>query len=87
MGNLDNILKKKLKSLGIARQVEAADVVERAQKELEKYIPKEDFEVISFNRGVLKVKVASSVVASEIQMRVQKIKEEIEEVKNIRVGQ
>lgn len=85
MGNLDNILKNNLKRMGIARQVEAVDVVERATKELEKYISKEDFEVISFNRGILKVKVVSSVVASEVQMRAQKIKREIEEIESVRV--
>jgi len=44
--------------MGASRQVEAAGVVEAAQKELEKYVPAEDFEVISFNRGTLKIKVA-----------------------------
>lgn len=82
MGNLESILKKKIKEMGAERQVEAAGVVEAAQKEIAKYIPKEDFEVISFNRGTLKVKVKSSVVASELQMVRSKIN--IEKMKNIK---
>ena len=66
MGDFDDILKKKFNQMGIGRQVEAVGVVEQATKEISKYIPKGDFEVVSFNRGTLKVKVANSVVANEI---------------------
>lgn len=71
--------------MGIERQVEAVGVVEQAQKEIGKYIPEEDFEVISFNRGTLKVKVKSSVVANEINLK----KKEIQKnglIKNIRIS-
>ncbi len=74
MGNLDDTLKKHAKRLGIERQVEAVGVVEKAQKEIAKYIPEEDFEVISYNRDVLKVRVASSVVASELQINLDSVK-------------
>ena len=67
MGDFADILKKKINQMGIGRQVEAVGVVEQATKEIAKYIPQEDFEVISFNRGTLKIKVASSVVANELQ--------------------
>lgn len=73
MGNLDNVLKKKIRSLGIARQVEAAGVVEAATAEIAKYIPREDFEVISFKNGVLKLGVASSATASELQLIKEKV--------------
>jgi len=76
MGNLGEILQKKIRQMGAERQVEAAGVVEAAQKEIAKYIPEEDFEVISFNRGTLKVKVKNSVVASELQLISHKIKNE-----------
>ena len=66
MGNFDDILKKKLNSLGISRQVEAAGVVEAARKEIAKFIPEEDFEVVSFNRRILKINTSSAVVANEI---------------------
>lgn len=74
MGNLDDALKKHAKRFGIDRQVEAVGIVERAQKEIAKYIPEEDFEVISYNRGTLKVKVVSSVVANELQIQINNIK-------------
>jgi hypothetical protein len=79
MGDFDDILKKKLNQMGIGRQVEAVGVVERATTAIAKIIPQEDFEVISFNRGTLKVKVANSAVASELRMNVSKIK--IKEIK------
>jgi len=69
MGNLGEILQQKIKDMGATRQVEAAGVVEAAQKELEKFIPADDFEVVSFNRGTLKIKAKNSVVASEIRLK------------------
>jgi len=83
LGNLEEVLRKKIKQMGAERQVEAAGVVEAAQKELAKYIPEEDFEVISFNRGALKIRARSSVVASEIKMAEAKIK--IEKIKRLKV--
>jgi len=85
MGNLDNILRKKLKSLGVERQVEAAGVVEIATAEIAKYIPREDFEVISFKNKTLKVSAVSSVVANELLLAKPKIIERIEAVKEINI--
>lgn len=68
MGNLGDTLAKKLKQLGIERQVEAAGVVEAAQNEIEKYLDKEDFEIISFVNNVLKVVTSSSSAASELNL-------------------
>jgi hypothetical protein len=76
MGDFDDILKKKINQMGIGRQVEAVGVVEQAAKEIAKYIPQEDFEVVSFNRGTLKIKVANSVVANEVKMASNHIKKE-----------
>jgi len=82
VGNLGDILKQRIKAMGAERQVEAAGVVEAAQKEIAKYIPEEDFEVVSFNRGTLKVRVKSSVVASELRLVASKVGgEEIRSVK------
>lgn len=67
MGNLGDILSKKIKSLGIEKQVEAADVCERATKEIAKHIPNEDFEVISYKEGVLKVWCDSACAKAEIE--------------------
>lgn len=72
MGNLGDSLKKHAERHGIARQIEAVDVIEKATEEIAKFVPKEDFEVVSFNRGALKIKVKSSVVASEIRSNVSR---------------
>ena len=68
MGNLEDILKKHAKRLGIERQVEAVGVVEVAAKEVEKYASKEEFEVISFKEGVLKIGTFSGSAASSIRL-------------------
>lgn len=83
MGNIDNILKKHAKRLGIERQVEAVGVVERATEIIAQYIPKEDFEVISFKDGVLKIVAQSPVLASEIRLKDQEVKKLVEEVKKV----
>ena len=77
MGNLGDILSKKIKSLGIERQVEAADVCERAIEEIAKFIPREDFEVVSFNRETLTVSVKASAVATELRLNQKKIAKEL----------
>lgn len=84
MGNLDDAIKKHAKRLGIDRQVEAVGIVEKAQKEITKYISEEDFEVISYNRGTLKIKVVSSVVANELQMKNKELKDKLD-YKSLRI--
>lgn len=84
MGNLGDALQKSINRLGVARQVEAVGVVEQATAEIAKHIPTEDFEVVSFNRGTLKVKVANSAAANELQYKSNDIKRTISEIKNIR---
>lgn len=86
MGNIDKELKKRLRSLGVERQVESAGVVEAATAEIAKYIPKEDFEVISFKDGILKVEAPSSAAASELRMSFSTIKKSLgNSVKRIRI--
>lgn len=75
MSNLNDILAKKMKQLGIERQVEAVGVVEVAQKEIANYIPEEDFEVVSFKNDTLKIRASSAVVATEISFHKAKILE------------
>lgn len=88
MGNLDDTLAKRMKQLGIKRQVDAAGVVEAAEKEIAKILPREDFEVISFKDGTLKVYVVSSPAANELQMHRDEIIEQLmnidEKLKRIR---
>lgn len=68
MGNLEDLLKKHAKRLGIDRQVEAVGVVEEATKIIAKYISREDFEVISFKDHKLKIYVSSPVVANQMSL-------------------
>lgn len=79
MGNLGDELKGSLNRLGITRQVEAVGVVERAQQEIGKFIPADDFEIISFKDGVLKIGTESTIVNSEIRLRETELKEKIAE--------
>lgn len=74
MSDLKDILKGSLARLGVARQVEAAGVVEVATKKIAEFIDPNDFEVISFKDGTLKVAAKNSVVASEIQLKSNSIK-------------
>jgi hypothetical protein len=77
MGNLGDSLQKHAKRLGISRQVEAVGVVEAATKEIEKYVDSDQFEVISFKDGVLKIGVDSASAKNEIQLKFsQKFKKE-----------
>lgn len=85
MSNIGKELEKALNRRGIKRQVEAVGVVEVAQKEVAQFIAPEDFEVISFKDGVLKIKAESSVVACEIQMALPKILKSSDLIKKIRV--
>ena len=88
MGNIDNVLKKKIKQLGIERQVEAAGMVEKATAEIAKYIPKEDFEVISFKNGILKVSVKSSSAANELQLNSAEVIKNLEgKIKRVMIKQ
>lgn len=84
MGNLGEILKNRIQKMGATRQVEAAGIVEAAQREISKYVPEEDFEVVSFNRGTLKIKAKNAVVASEIN-RVYGHKPLIKDVNKTRI--
>jgi hypothetical protein len=83
MGNLGDVLKKHAKRLGIDRQVEAVRVVEKTTKIIAKYIPREDFEVVSFKDGALKIWTQSSSASAEIMGLGNKIK--TNEIKRIQI--
>jgi hypothetical protein len=72
MGNLGDSLLKHAKRLGIERQVEAVGVVELATAEIKKIIPEEDFEVISFKDGILKVGTTSGSASSTVRMTLKR---------------
>jgi hypothetical protein len=85
MSNISNELEKILNRRGIKRQVEAVGVVEEATAEVAKFIDPQDFEVISFKEGLLKIKANSSVVACEIQMATPKILNSSQLIKKIKI--
>lgn len=59
---------KHAKRHGIERQVTAAGVVEETTAEISKILAPEDFEVISFKDGVLKIEANSASAKSEMQL-------------------
>lgn len=65
--------------MGVARQVEAVVLIESATKEIAKFIDPNDFEVISFKEGVLKVYASSSSAANSLNLAWPKIKKPLEE--------
>jgi hypothetical protein len=73
MGNLGGILKEHAERLGIKKQVEAVGIVEKATEEIAKYIPRGDFEVVSFKGGALKVCANSASAAAEINQSATQI--------------
>lgn len=81
--DIKDILKGSLERLGVAKQVEAAVVVEKATEEIAKFIPKEDFEVVSFKDGVLKIKTANSNVSNEIRYRVSQLSAGVKKIKYV----
>lgn len=87
MGNLEDILRGHAKRHGIIRQIEAVGVVEAATREVERFILKEDFEIISFKEGTLKIGVDSSVGKNEIALNFSKELKKEHGIKRIRFEQ
>jgi hypothetical protein len=85
MGNISVELEKSLNRLGIKRQVDAVGVVEKVSNYLGELFPREDFEVISFNRGTVKIATKSGALASEIQAQAFRIKNISEIIKRVRI--
>jgi len=78
---LKKILQKKLNILGIQKQVTASQVCDAYNKAVVKIFGKdasEFTEAISFKNGVLKVRVANSAWAQEVQGNVAALKEIID---------
>ena len=88
--DLKDILEKKMNSLGIGKQVTASQVCDAYNKAVVEIFGKEilkDTEAISFNKGILKVRVSSSSLSQEIQGRSKDILLEIKAATNITVEQ
>lgn len=85
MGNIEDTLAKRMNQLGIKRQIDAAGVVEAAGKEIAKILPREDFEVISFKEGALKVYASSSSAANEVSLHKNQLFIKISKIKRLRI--
>ena len=65
---MDNVFEKRLKELGISRQVTAATIVANAQKVIDKEFGQrgnDNLRVISFSKGVLKIATTNGAWAAE----------------------
>lgn len=68
MGNLENIFEKRLKELGLKKQVDASLIVAEAQEKLNEIFGRnveDSLKVISFTKGTLKIAAKSSAWANE----------------------
>ncbi|MDD5693337.1 MAG: DciA family protein [Patescibacteria group bacterium] len=76
MGNLGGTFDKRMKQLGLKKHIDAAMIVEEAQKKLEELFGdhgKENLRVVSYRNGVLKVAASSNIWATECQGKVNKL--------------
>lgn len=84
MGDLGNIFEKRLKQLGLKKQVDASLVVAEAQKKINEIFgenAENNLRVISFNKGTLKIAARTSTWAAECQASFLRLKsEKIEKV-------
>lgn len=77
MGNVGDIFEKRMKQLGIKKQVDASMIVAEAQENIEKALGKrgsDNVQVVSYNKGVLKIAVTNNAWASECRGHESKIK-------------
>ena len=73
MGNLGETFNKRVKQLGLKKQVDASMIVQKAQVVIEKKFGergRENLKAISFRAGVLKIAASSNVWAAECQSRI-----------------
>lgn len=85
MGNLGGTFDKRLKELGLKKQVDASMIVAEAQSLIKEKLGKrgeENLKAISFRRGVLKVAASNNVWAAECQGRVNFL--ELEKIEQTR---
>lgn len=86
MNDLKAIFEKKINSLGIKKQVDAAIIIKAFNQSLEEIFGKgtlNDIFAVSFRDGILKVHVKSSSQAQEIQGNWQKFVQEEDRIKKI----
>jgi len=78
MGNLGEVFEKRLRQLGLKKQVDAARVCEAFDNSIEEVFGEngvKNAKAISYRCGVLKVGVSSSAWAQEVNLKQMQLKE------------
>ncbi|MEI7690479.1 MAG: hypothetical protein WCI63_02550 [bacterium] len=87
MGNLGGTFDKRIKQLGLKKQVDASMIVAEAQSLIKTKLGQrgeENLKAISFRKGVLKVAASNNVWAAECQGRINfKELEKIEQTRYV----
>ena len=89
MFHIKSLLPKFLQRQGIKKQIEAVEVCKIADKILKEAFGSKDAKAVFFKNSTLQIKCSNSVLANEIQLRKERIRNEINEevgkeiVKNI----
>ncbi len=89
MFHIKSLIPQFLQKQGIKKQVETVEVRKTADKILKKAFSSNDAKAVFFRNSNLQVKCSNSTLANEIQLRKERIKNEINEetgkeiVKNI----
>jgi predicted nucleic acid-binding Zn ribbon protein len=76
MGNLGGTFEKRIKQLGIKKQVDASLIVQEAQEKIKEIFGehgRDNLKVISYRNGVLKIAASSSAWAAECQGNINKV--------------
>lgn len=76
MGNLGGTFEKRMKQLGIKKQVDASMIVEEAQKKIKEIFGErgaENLRVVSYRNGILKIAASSNAWAAECQGNISKL--------------
>jgi len=83
------LFEKRLRKMGIKRQVESALDCEEFNAAVKKILGDDgarNIEAISFNKGTLKVKTANSIWGQELFLKKEKLLRDVEEVDEIKLS-
>ncbi|KKQ95008.1 MAG: hypothetical protein UT66_C0026G0021 [candidate division CPR2 bacterium GW2011_GWC1_39_9] len=83
------LFEKRLRKMGIKRQVDSALVCQEFNAAVKNVLGSDgarNIEAVSFNKGTLKVKTASSIWGQELFLKKEKLLANIEEVKDLKLS-